>query len=650
MKNHSAKILLIVILLLMVSIPVFAIDCKSIRSEYLKERHRCIGLFREAYAPEKQPLSGDMIFNNDYVNGCFNDLKSTYPEFYDGGECVGVEEKNIDKKFEGYSQKCLHQSDFTECERVLSNVKNVDNIRNSDGATLLMVAAQEGDIDAMDFLLKKRASAKRVDHNAKTLLHYALSPKTEKFSESGDTDEIISNVVKKVLDLDVHPLELSITGITPLFLAIANHKFDLVETIFNNRCSVNDIVYVARLENSVVVYYTALEVSIVTENHDMLKKMMKLGANVNRRITLYPKTDKFVTPLCIAIDEGHSATALTLIKKGANVNEKCSVGSPLELAVFNIDEDVVQALISAKANVNDVTINNNHYVGPGFDNSCMTVSDFKGTICLTFSMLQFAERMEFAGKGSTQKIVAMLKKAGAIKPFEGSFVDYCLQPDLTEKMVYDAIKQGADVNETDSAGWTPLHSIAQEGRDPKAMMALIKKGAFVNAMTKTGFTPLLSAAENNPNPAFVKMLINAGADINALDSKKWNALEKAVASNSPEVVSFLLKTKLGNNLDDANKNRLVMIAVTNNPNPKVLATLFKSGFNAKPVGSGYSMKNPLYIALEEKKDAEIVKLLLQYGGVVDDKCMRLARDLPMDTPEERKYRNQMIDLLTRHKR
>ena len=107
---------------------------------------------------------------------------------------------------------------------------------------------------------------------------------------------------------------------------------------------------------------------------------------------------------------------------------------------------------------------------------------------------------------------------------------------------------------------------------------------------------------------------------------------------------------MGNNLDDGYKSWLVRVAVKNNSNPKVLAILFKSGFNAKPVGSGYSMQNPLYTALEGEKDAEIVKILLKNGGVVDDKCMRLARDLPMDTPEERKYRNQMIDLLARYKK
>ena len=616
MKNHSAKIFLIVILLLMVSIPVFAIDCKSIRSEYLKERHRCIGLFREAYAPEKQPLSGDIQMTDVGVNMCFANLKSDYPEFSDGGECVGVEEENVDKKFEGYSQKCLHQKDFSECGKALENVKSVDNVRNSDGATLLMIAAQEGDVDAMDFLLPKGASAKRVDHNAWTLLHYALNPPKEQFDENSDTNVTILTAVSKILALGVHPQELNLSGWATLCSAIHHNLSNGVVEILlkaganpNLRCPVGE-------ERWTPLFFTILR-------NDLEKIQLLLNAGADPNVESLRVSEKGYpwnqAPLLFAIQLRNTKIVKILVDAGANVN--------YELKIDTLPLPAIPILgIAMVIKANDWS-------------SCNNCNNDKcSEKCLT-------------SKESTE-IVEILENAGAIIPFrKGLSSSFWMQANLTEKMVYDAIKQGADVNESGSSGETPLHSVAMHCKNPKAMLALIKKGALVNAMTKTGDTPLLRAAMFNPNPAFIKILINAGADINAEDSNKWNALKIAVIYNNPEVVTLLLKTKLGRDLSDFEKNLLVGDAAVLNLNgPMVLETLLKNGFSAKPVGSGKNKRDPLLHALKNKKDAEIIKLLLQNGGVVDNECMQLARDLPMNTPEERKYRNQMIDLLTKYKK
>lgn len=613
MSSQSIKISLLVALLLIMSTPVFAVDCKSIRSAYLKERHRCISLFREAYAPEKQPSSGDIQMTDVGVNMCFATLNSDYPEFADGGECVGVEEEYIDKKFEGYVQKCLHQSNFSECEKILNNVKSVDNVRNSDGATLLMIAAQEGDLNAMDFLLQKGASARKVNHYARTLLHYAVTPKIEKFDGCNDTNEVILNVVQKVLDLGVQPQELSLSGWNALFSAM------------NKDLSSN-----------------------------VVELLLNAGANPNLRCLVGKEQ---IAPILKAIARNDLEKVQLLLKAGANPNMKSlfvsengrSWEDPLLItAINNSNVEIVKVLVNAGANVN-------------------TVSD---GMEINFSPLEWAEHCAKENLGcecndeickercdaaiAKDEIVVFLKKAGATKVFSygRSFIEYCWLLDLTETMVYDAIKQGADVNETDSVGWTPLHGVAAKGKNPKAMMALIKKGAFVNAMTKKGSTPLLAAAEYNPNPAFVKILINAGADINVKGPERKNALELAVAFNSPEVVESLLKTKLGTNLSDEEKCWLIQSAIRDNPNPDVLKVLFRNGFNAKPRSAIFGLVNfnPLATALSKGKEIETIKLILQNGGVVDNECMRLARDLPMDTPEQRKYRNQMIDLLTRHKK
>ena len=182
------------------------------------------------------------------------------------------------------------------------------------------------------------------------------------------------------------------------------------------------------------------------------------------------------------------------------------------------------------------------------------------------------------------------------------------------------------------------------------MQILIKKGAFVNAMTENGETPLLYAAMKNPNPEFLKMLIAAGSDVEAKNSEDWNALLMAAVFNkSPKVLEFLLKTSLADNLSESAKTNLIRSAVKYNPNPKVLISLFKAGFKPEP-GENYWGDKPLHVAIQESKDLEFIKILLQGKAKVDDKAMNLARELPMNTKDEIKYRNKVIDMLTKAKR
>jgi len=80
----------------------------------------------------------------------------------------------------------------------------------------------------------------------------------------------------------------------------------------------------------------------------------------------------------------------------------------------------------------------------------------------------------------------------------------------------------------------------------------------------------------------------------------------------------------------------------------VLITLLKNGFHAEPTNSWW--EKPLNVALEFAKPIDIIKVLISGGAIVDDSAMRKARDLPMGTKEQQKYRNQVIDVLTKAKK
>jgi len=77
----------------------------------------------------------------------------------------------------------------------------------------------------------------------------------------------------------------------------------------------------------------------------------------------------------------------------------------------------------------------------------------------------------------------------------------------SEKVIRELIKAGADVNERNEWGCTPLHYQRNIG----SLKVLIEAGADVNARNDWGFTPLYFEKDNG----YIKLLIDAGANVNA---------------------------------------------------------------------------------------------------------------------------------------
>ena len=133
------------------------------------------------------------------------------------------------------------------------------------------------------------------------------------------------------------------------------------------------------------------------------------------------------------------------------------------------------------------------------------------------------------------------------------------------------VEQGADVNEAQGDGTTPLHWASHWG-DLETVDLLLGVGANPNAATDLGVTPLWSTAENgavaiadtlleagaDPNTALisgettvvtaaragdvdlVKLLLARGADPNVRATRGQTALMWAAAQRHPEVVGVLL--------------------------------------------------------------------------------------------------------------
>ena len=97
----------------------------------------------------------------------------------------------------------------------------------------------------------------------------------------------------------------------------------------------------------------------------------------------------------------------------------------------------------------------------------------------------------------------------------------------------------AEIDATDTAGWTPLHAAAGMGHG-EVVTILLKSGAAVDATDTNGCTPLHAAAGMGRSEV-VTILLKAGAAVDAKTTLGETPLHAAATAGSAEVVTLLLK-------------------------------------------------------------------------------------------------------------
>jgi ankyrin repeat protein len=108
-----------------------------------------------------------------------------------------------------------------------------------------------------------------------------------------------------------------------------------------------------------------------------------------------------------------------------------------------------------------------------------------------------------------------------------------------EKMVEALVNSGANVNEKDSFGDTPLHAAAAAG-NLNITKYLIEKKAYVDAHDHSHTTPLITAISNK-HPNIVKYLCENNANVNKPDNDGLTPLHHAAADGNLEIIKYLVE-------------------------------------------------------------------------------------------------------------
>ncbi len=121
--------------------------------------------------------------------------------------------------------------------------------------------------------------------------------------------------------------------------------------------------------------------------------------------------------------------------------------------------------------------------------------------------------------------------------------------EYTTEITQGLLKNGADVNQKNNDGFTPLMSAVKSGNCLYKISILLKAGAFVDA-TNIGQESALHRACYAKNVAIAKLLIESGADVNLKASEGFTPLMIAVQENDKQLVSLLMSS--GAHINESN--------------------------------------------------------------------------------------------------
>lgn len=223
------------------------------------------------------------------------------------------------------------------------------------------------------------------------------------------------------------------------------------------------------------------------------------------------------------------------------------------------------------------------------------------------------------GKSLDQEKVQSTQEAGA-SPESTSLL-------ITEHLFFDnpaqiksLLQRGADVDEVDSSGRTPLMHAVMLGNAGNAEV-LLDHGANIEAVDQSGRTPLKHAILLKRED-LVRLLLARGANTEATGGEGGQTPLMTALIGSPKIVKILLQH--GANAEAVNSSGLTpLVSAYRETRPDALHALVESGVDLEATDK---LGRTLLMAATNDGRLDVAKLLLTHGANVN------AVDKHGDTP------------------
>lgn len=499
-----------------------------------------------------------------------------------------------------------------EIVQFLSTNKKLLNAKTRERKTALMIAAENGRLEACKILLKAGADYSAKDKEGSTALHiaYKASQSISKNDDSIEVVRILSNYKELINAKDnegktpfmfneshsksaIKVFEILSNAGADLFAIdkngwnVLHHASSSGAVSIVRKLSSNNQLLDSRTNDQVTPYMLAAENSwlgvceiLSKAGADQLAKD-KNGRNVLHRMIAY-RSKAFSEEGNFVYKE--TAVVLSLLKNIQLVNAVNNNGETpllLLLETFSQKEHNIGLFEELLKATNDPSATDK------YGHNVLHKACVKG-IPEIVELLSDNQKLINA-KTKRQRTPLML---AAVNGYD----EFC----------EILLKQGADHTAKDEDGNNALHIAAYSGK-VKAVNVLKTHKQLLEVRNDKGFTPLLKAAGAAKNDSEIaEALVNAGADQFAISDNGSNVLHEAVnAANEKIVRIFSANKKLLNAQTKKEQNTPLMISALKG-HSQICSILLES--EADPFVTNEKGENALHIAAKEGKD-EVVQIL-----------------------------------------
>ncbi len=205
--------------------------------------------------------------------------------------------------------------------------------------------------------------------------------------------------------------------------------------------------------------------------------------------------------------------------------------------------------------------------------------------------------------------------------------------------VQNLLQQGADVNEKNKNGFSPLILACLFGKSDVAKV-LLDKGANVNIQDDGGMAPIILAAGNG-NVPLMKILLAKGAKLDMTDNKGRTAMHFAAMRSKLNALQFLLETGADLQSLDSEGNTPLLAHIANKPaaNADIINFFLTNGSAINTQNTkGYTA----FTLAVHGENADIVQLLLKNNA---NKELLPPSETLRSLAATNKHRNGVLEIL-----